>query len=60
LKKTFVTMVINFYYEIIYVSDVNNKKVIRSISTIVLNKKNLNFINFDLLQSFKNFNCDTK
>jgi len=32
-------MVINFYYEIIYVSDVNNKKVIRSISTIVLNKK---------------------
>jgi len=53
-------MVINFYYEIIYVSDVNNKKVIRSISTFVLNKKNLNFINFDLLQSFKNFNCDTK
>ena len=41
LKKTFVTMVINFYYEIIYVSDVNNKKVIRSISTIVLNKKTL-------------------
>jgi len=32
-------MVINFYYKIIYVSDVNNKKVIRRISSIVLNKK---------------------
>lgn len=53
-------MVINFYCKIIYVSDVNNKKShSKNFHNCVDYKTNLNFINFDLFQSFKNFNCDT-